>query len=87
MANINQTSFSDAVKTQYEKRLLIRAHPRTIHGRWARKARVNQYGSYELRRYNGLSAVTSTLSESNTPAENAAPTISTLTLTPAFYGI
>lgn len=86
MANINETSFATAVKTQYEKRLLIRAIPRLIHGRWARRATLNKFGAHEIRRYESLSAVTTALSESNTPAENAAPTISTVTLTPLWYG-
>lgn len=49
MANLNQTSLSDAVKTQYEKRLLMRAIPRMVHGRWGMVARLNKVGSYELR--------------------------------------
>ncbi len=86
MSNLNQTTLSDAVKTQYERRLLIRAFPRLLHSRWARKATINKFGSYELRRYEGLSAVTTALDESNTPAEESAPTVTVITLTPAWYG-
>jgi hypothetical protein len=49
MANINQTSMSDAIKTQYERRLLTRALPRLVHGRFGTDARLNKFGSYELR--------------------------------------
>lgn len=86
MANLNQTNFSDAIKTMYEKRLLTRALPRLIHGRWAMPARLNKYGSYELRKYGALSAVTSALTEGTTPAEQAAPSLTLTTITPAFYG-
>lgn len=86
MANLTQTSLSDAIKTQYERRLLVRAVPRLIHGRFAEKATINNFGSYELRRYESLSAVTSTLSEGSTPAEQSAPTLTLVTMTPAFYG-
>lgn len=49
MANLTQTALSDAIKTQYERRLLTRAVPRLIHGRFGMNARLNKYGSYELR--------------------------------------
>jgi len=49
MANINQTTMADAIKTQYEKRLLTRALPRLVHGRFGSEARLNKMGSYELR--------------------------------------
>jgi N4-gp56 family major capsid protein len=86
MANNTQTSLSDAVKTQYERRLLTRALPRLIHGRWGLKARLNKTGSYELRKYGALSAVTSALSEGATPAEQSAISLSLVTITPQFYG-
>lgn len=86
MANITQTSFSAAVKTFYEKRLLWRAFPRLVHSRWAVRARLNKYGSLEWRRYAGLAAVTSALTEGTTPAEQSAPTITQITATPLFYG-
>jgi len=86
MTVLTQTSLSDAVKTQYERRLLMRAVPRLVHGRWARKATLSGYGSYELRKYASLSAVTSALTEGTTPAEESAPTLSTVTFTPSFYG-
>lgn len=49
MSNLTQTSMSDAIKTQYEKRLLTRALPRLVHGRFGSEARLNKMGSYELR--------------------------------------
>jgi N4-gp56 family major capsid protein len=86
MAHANASVLSDAVKTLYEKRLLSRALPRLVHGKHITHARLNQYGSYELRKYAGLSAVTTTLTEGNVPNEQASPTVSTTTLTPLWYG-
>lgn len=86
MANLNTTTLADSVKTKYETRLLIRAVPRFLHGRWARKATISKYGSYELRRYEGMSAITSALNEGVTPAEQDSPTLTTVTLTPLWYG-
>jgi N4-gp56 family major capsid protein len=84
--NLNQTSLSDAIKVKYETRLLIRAYPRLLHGRWAKKATISKFGSYELRRYESMSAITSALNENVTPAEQAAPTLTLVTLSPLFYG-
>lgn len=86
MANLNQTSLSDAIKTQYEKRLLTRAVPRFVHGRWGKLASLNGFGAYELRRYGSLSAVTSALTEGATPAESSAPSLTLFTIIPLFYG-
>lgn len=86
MTAVTQTSMADAIKTQYEKRLLTRALPRLIHGRFGMTARLNQRGSYELRKYGSLSAVTSTLTEGTTPAEQSAPSLTLTTITPLFYG-
>jgi N4-gp56 family major capsid protein len=86
MANITQTSNANAVKTFYEKQLLMRAHPRLIHGRFGRKATISKFGSLEWRRYAGLSAVTSALTEGTTPTEESAPSITLVTATPLFYG-
>jgi len=47
--NLNLTNFADAIKVQYERRLMTRALPRLIHGRWLTMARLNKVGSYELR--------------------------------------
>jgi hypothetical protein len=49
MSNLTQAALSDAIKTQYEKRLQIRALPRLVHGRFGTEARLNKVGSYELR--------------------------------------
>jgi N4-gp56 family major capsid protein len=86
MANNTQTTLASAVKTQYERRLLTRALPRLIHGRWGLKARINKMGAYELRKYGALSAVTSALVEGSTPAEESAISLTLVTITPAFYG-
>lgn len=86
MANINQTSMSDAIKTQYEKRLLTRALPRLVHGRYGMDARLNKMGSYELRKYGSLGIVSSALTEGTTPAEQSAPSLTLVTITPKFYG-
>lgn len=86
MANNTQTTLADGVKTQYERRLLTRALPRLIHGRWGMKARINKFGSYELRKYGALSAVTSALTEGATPAEQSAISLTLVTITPSFYG-
>lgn len=86
MADMNTTTLSDAIKTFYEKRLLMRAIPRYVHGRWAMKARINKYGSWEARKYGALSANTTALVEGTTPAETSSPTPTLVTMTPAFYG-
>ncbi len=77
---------SAGIKTAYEKRLLIRALPRLIHGRWGRKATVSNAGDLEMRRYNSMNAVTSVLTEGSTPAQQEAPTITTISFDPAYYG-
>src|SRR5512138_129955 len=86
MANLTQTSMADAIKTMYERRLLTRALPRLVHGRWSMPARLNKNGSYELRKYGSLSAVTSALTEGSTPVEQTAPSLTLTTITPLFYG-
>jgi len=86
MANVTQSALSDTVKTQYERRLLTRALPRMIHGRWGMKARISKFGSLEFRKYSALSAITTALTEGTTPAEQSSPTITTTTVTPLFYG-
>lgn len=86
MANNTQTTLAGAVKTQYERRLLTRALPRLVHGRWGLRARLNKMGAYELRKYGALSAVTTPLSEGATPAEQSAISLTLVTITPSFYG-
>lgn len=86
MSNINQTTMADGIKTMYEKRLLTRALPRLVHGRWGKLATLNGFGSYELRKYGSLSAISSALSEGTTPAEQSAPSLTLTTITPLFYG-
>ena len=85
MATQTQTTLSDEVKTQYLRRLLLRAVPRLLHSRWAERARVTGYGSAEWRKFASLSAVTTALTEGVTP-DNTSVTISTVTATPSFYG-
>lgn len=84
--SINRTTLSDAIKTMYERRLLTRALPRYIHGRWAVPARISGFGTYELRRYGSLGASTTALGEGVTPAETAAPVPTLVTITPTYYG-
>jgi N4-gp56 family major capsid protein len=86
MANNTQTTLADGIKTQYERRLLMRALPRLVHGRWGMQARLNKMGAYELRKYGALSAVTSALTEGTTPAEQSAISVTLVTITPSFYG-
>lgn len=86
MPNLNLTNFADAIKVQYERRLMTRALPRLVHGRWLTQARLNKVGSYELRKYGGLAAVSNTLASGVTPAEQAAPSLTPVTISPAFYG-
>ena len=82
----NTTNLSDAIKTLYERRLLTRALPRLIHGRFGQQARWKGYGSYEVRRWESLDLVTGTLAEGNDPSENASPSITVITITPSWYG-
>lgn len=86
MANVNQTTMADGIKTMYERRLMVRALPRLVHGRWGKLATLNAFGSYELRKYGSLPVISSALTEGTTPAEQAAPSLTTLTITPLFYG-
>ena len=86
MANINKTTMADTIFTMYEKRLLPRALPRLVHGRWGREATWDKYGDYSLRRFESFDAVTSALGEGSTPAENSENTITTITLDPEYYG-
>jgi N4-gp56 family major capsid protein len=86
MSNLTQAALSDAIKTQYEKRLQIRALPRLVHGRFGTEARLNKVGSYELRKYGSLGIIASALGEGSTPAEQSAPSLTLTTITPLFYG-
>lgn len=86
MAVLNTSSLSTAIKTLYERRLLTRAQQRLTHGRFGRQATFKGYGDYELRRWENLGIVTTALTEGGTPNESAAPTISTVTFDPAWYG-
>lgn len=86
MPNITTSSMADTIFTMYEQRLLPRALPRLVHGRWGREATWDKHGDYSIRRFESMSAVTSSLGEGSTPAEGAAPTITTITLDPVYYG-
>ena len=83
---LTTSTMSASVKSMYEKRLLLRGLPRLLHGRWAKHATINGFGDYELRRYESMSAVTSPLSEGSTPGQQTAPTITSVTLDPVYYG-
>ncbi len=85
-ASINRTTMALAVKTAFERRLLTRAIPRYVHGRWAMKARITKFGSYELRRYGVLPVITTPIFSGVTPAEQTAPPPTAITMTPVFYG-
>jgi len=85
MAVQTQSTLSDEVKTQYLRRLLLRAVPRLLHSRWAERARISGYGSAEWRKFASLSAVTDALTEGVSP-DNTSVSVSTVTATPAFYG-
>lgn len=82
----NTSNLSDAIKTLYERRLLTRALPRLIHGRFGQQARWKGYGDYEVRRWESLDLVSQSLAEGNDPPENAVPTITVITITPSWYG-
>lgn len=87
MAVISVANYSGAIKTNFERRLLIRALPRLVHGRWATPGTLNGYGTYEVRRYESLSAISSPLSaEGVTPDEGSQPSLTQLTFTPVYYG-
>lgn len=86
MAVMDRVAMASAVKTMYERRLLSRAVPRLIHGRFGVMARLTKYGSREWRKYGSLATVTTALTEGTTPAEQAAPTITLVTATPVYYG-
>jgi N4-gp56 family major capsid protein len=86
MANATQTTLASGVKQQYEKRLLMRAVPRLVHGNHCTRARLNKYGSNEWRRYGSLPTISTTLTEGTTPGEQAAPTITAIVATPSWYG-
>ncbi len=86
MANANAVTLTNAIKTLYERRLLSRALPRLVHGRFGMNAKWKGYGSYEVRRWESFDIVTQSLAEGNEPGENVAPTITIITLTPAWYG-
>ena len=86
MTSIHTTSMSDAIKTMYERRLLTRAFPRLVHSRWGTLAKWKEYGSYELRRYESMPLVSTTLTEGITPQEQDQPSITVVTITPDWYG-
>lgn len=86
MANITQAAMSDDIKTKYEMRLQLRALPRLLHGRWGKMASINKFGSYELRKFGGLAAISAALTEGTTPSEQSAMTLTLTTITPLFYG-
>ena len=85
--DISAVGFANAVKTSFERRLLIRALPRLVHGKWGTPASLTGYGTYELRRYESLSAVTDPLvQEGVTPDNQLAPQLTQLTISPIYYG-
>ena len=87
MANVTRTRMKASVKTAYDRRLLMRALPRLLHGRWGRPATFDGYKNWEIRRMEGFTDTgISPLTEGVDPIEHAAPAISTYTLEPQWYG-
>ena len=86
MAAFNATDLSNAVKTLDEKKLLLRAQPRLIHGRWAQVAEYKGWNIYSMRRYAQLSAALTALGEGTTPQETSTANPTQVTITPAAYG-
>ena len=88
MANpeLKSTTISDAVKTMYERRLLSRALPRLVHGNWAERPMIRNYGTLEFRRYPQLSTVTTPLNEGVTPTEQTYTQPTLITVSPTYYG-
>jgi len=68
-------------------RLLTRALPRLIHGRWGVKATINKNEGNKLqwRKFGALSATTTALTEGQTPAAGSA-SVTKVTATPSWYG-
>ena len=88
MATQTQTTLSDTVKTQYLRRLLMRAVPRLIPGRWGERANVTGNGSLEWRKYAASSVDDSgptALTEGVTP-DSDSTSVTAVTATPVFYG-
>jgi len=86
VAAFNSTDLSNAVKTLDEKKLLLRAQPRLVHGRWAEIAEYKGWNIYSMRRYAQLAAATTALGEGTTPAETTVANPTQVTITPAAYG-
>lgn len=86
MTNVVSISFTGALKTLFVKRLLMRAVPRFIHTRWGEHPVIGEFNAQEWRRYNGLSAITTALTEGTTPTEQAPPSLDQITATPVYYG-
>ena len=80
------STLPNEIKTLYQRRLLTRALPRLVHGRFGEQAKWKGFGSYEIRKWESYSIVTTALSEGTTPGEHTAPTITVVTLTPVWYG-
>lgn len=86
MANESTVTMSGQIYNVYEHRLLTRALPRLLHGRWGRVAQWKGFNTYYVRRWEKLNAVVASLTEGKTPSEHVAPTITTITMTPSWYG-
>jgi N4-gp56 family major capsid protein len=86
MANVNTSTMSNAVKTFYDSRLLMRAIPRLVHCNFGERATLNKNGSYEWRKYGALSAKTTALTQGTTPVEESSPSLTLVTATPSWYG-
>jgi N4-gp56 family major capsid protein len=87
MAEVNTSNMAAAIKGAYDRRLMMRALPRLLHGRFGRPATFDGYNTWEIRRWESFSDTSiSAMGEGATPVEHSAPQISTYTLTPLWYG-
>jgi len=86
MAIIRTDTMPTAIKAMYVRQLQLRALPRLLYARWGKPATWTGYDQAEIRKYHGLNPVTTALTEGTTPGEQSAPTISTVTLVPEWYG-
>lgn len=93
MATVTTSVLPDQIKTHYLMRLLMRAYPRLVHGRFAQKATLPKRAgrTLEWRRFGSLPNVLTPLSEAawgygGTIPAPVDPTQSTITASPAFYG-
>src|SRR5688572_19423057 len=93
MATTATGTLPDTIKTHYLMRLLMRAYPRLVHGRFSQKAMIPKRAgrTLEWRRYGSLPTITSALNETawgygGTVPAPVDPAVTPLTASPSFYG-